>query len=367
MTNRSPLYIYDKASRGVIHILGEIEIFPHYIQSVRNNISIVIFAPNWWNQHFRSDGIWKRAYMQALMNKGADFTVVSDPFKIKPSQKVIWRPSQLLFPKEKRFTSYATNKWVHWAKQIENLGARILPNSDVISYYENKINMHKMFERVGVRAPRSFIVSDEKEYEEAIERLGLPFIVKGPYSYSSLAIDLIRTKDEYIQLGIDLSSEGSARSRSLGVPTFSLPVIIQQFLNIKRDLRVVFIGEKILSSYWRINSSKGWQPTATRFGSGVSFHGFPEQWTEFINKTINKIDFPWGGFDIAWQNDDLSTEPFILEVSPIFDPNPPPTKKYENDYYRFKYGTRIRDNWNFLHWKSIKTVADAQVEYLLNI
>ena len=78
---------------------------------------------------------------------------------------------------------------------------------------------------------------------------------------------------------------------------------------------------------------------------------------------IEKIDFPWGGFDIAWDNDDLESEPFVLEVSPCFDPNPPPPLKFADDYYKFKYSAGFR--FQLCLKDTIRKIANAQLDYLL--
>ncbi|WP_264291210.1 hypothetical protein [Aliarcobacter butzleri] len=39
---------------------------------------------------------------------------------------------------------------------------------------------------------------------------------------------------------------------------------------------------------------------------------------------MEKFNLDTGAFDIAWNNDDLNTEPYFLEVSPFYQPNPIP-------------------------------------------
>ena len=44
-------------------------------------------------------------------------------------------------------------------------------------------------------------------------------------------------------------------------------IVLQKLLNIRRDMRVTVIGNKILYAFWRINPNKEWMTTATKNGS----------------------------------------------------------------------------------------------------
>ena len=364
MTIKHINYSYSLLSRTFVHVLGEFQVFTEYVKHQKRPCPIYIYAPNWFVQHFRTDALWKRAYMLALLRRGIKAEVITETRSVKADDIIIWRPSQSLIPHAKRFTDDSTRQWVDMAVQMERRGAKIYPSSKVIAFFENKVNMHTLFCQAGVRCPLTIIASNTADYNQGIEQVGFPFIVKGSHSFSSLEIQLIKTQAAADQLCKELFLKPQ-----IGIPTTThilrAPVIIQQFLNIRRDLRVVFVGDKLIFSYWRVNSSSDWQPTATRFGSNVLFEDVPLAWQETIISVVKKIDFPWGAFDVAWENDALETEPFILEVSPCFDPNPPPPEQYKDNYYSFKYEMNIKNNWYFHHWKSIQEVADSQINYLL--
>jgi hypothetical protein len=53
-----------------------------------------------------------------------------------------------------------------------------------------------------------------------------------------------------------------------------------------------------------------------------------------------------GAFDICWAGDDLGTEPYYLEVSPAYTPNPRPAASYrDRPYYQFKVNYWGRDSY----------------------
>jgi hypothetical protein len=82
------------------------------------------------------------------------------------------------------------------------------------------------------------------------------------------------------------------------------------------------VGGEIVSYYWRINPDQEWRPTSTCRGSFVDFGHFPEKWKGWILEAYSRLNVATIAFDMAWQNDALDTEPYIIEGSPSYQPNP---------------------------------------------
>jgi len=97
-----------------------------------------------------------------------------------------------------------------------------------------------------------------------------------------------------------------------------------------------------------------WKPTSTSHGSGVDFITFPEKWRDYIISTFQKLQITTGAFDIAWQNDDLETEPYFLEVSPFYQPNPPAdlTNKLFS-YGQYKKMLLFSNSWDKLYVENV--------------
>ena len=114
-------------------------------------------------------------------------------------------------------------------------------------------------------------------------------------------------------------------------------IIVQELLNIRKDLRVIFVGNQIVHHYWRINNDNDWKPTSTGQGSSVDFNNFPEKWRSFLISEFNKMDLSTGAFDVAFENDNLDNIPLILEVSPNYQLNPKIShKKHLKSYGAYK-------------------------------
>ena len=81
---------------------------------------------------------------------------------------------------------------------------------------------------------------------------------------------------------------------------------------------------------------------ATVFGSITSYDIQLDKYKLFIKDFVKKTNFFMGGIDICWENDDLESDPYVLEVSHYFEINPPPLNetvaykifKYTPEYYR---------------------------------
>ena len=351
------------AVKAYIHTQGETMILPHSLKPANPNAATAILVPNGFTRYINSDAIWLREYVLALVRRNKSLNIVSSAEEVYPKQLVIWRPSEKWVQRRWRYSSKVSSTLAETARLIERRGAVIMPNSKVISYYENKVNMHDMFKREGVRSPATFAVNTMDEYIDASKKIGLPFIIKGAYGFSSSHIYLVDNDNDAYNFGKQIFLAPGSKTQDESTNSFQMPVLVQEYLNIRRDMRVIFVGKKIFISYWRINTSTSWKSTATSFGSKVIYESFPAHWLNFLMDVINKINFPWGGLDIAWNNDDFSCEPYVLEVSPCFEPNPPPPAEFGDNYYQFKY--QSKHIYNLRIWETIRGISDAQVGYML--
>jgi len=207
------------------------------------------------------------------------------------------------------FVNYAKTLH-HIAEQLEEQHCRVFPKTQDILFWENKGHMTRKFFEHDISRPRTVILNGADELENI--DLPYPVLIKEEHSASSFGVHKISSR---AQLEKFLSDSGYfPRNKNL---------IVQELLNIHRDLRVILVGDRIIHHYWRINLGEEWQPTSTsREGSKVDFGNFPEHWRGFIIDQFKRLGLVAGAFDIAWQHDDLSTIPLILEVSPNFQPNP---------------------------------------------
>lgn len=209
-------------------------------------------------------------------------------------------------------------------EQLEAQGNCLMPSLHEAKHWENKIWMHQQFEKAAVNEPKTLLYDIAKN-KALPDNWIPPFLVKDPHSAGSGGVYKVSTTQEYAALAERLGAEG--------IET----VVIQQLLNIRKDLRVILIDGEIVLHYWRINTADEWKPTSTSHGSSVDFVTFPEHWRAYIMDTYRRLNIRLAAFDVLWDNDDLTTTPIFLEVSPSFQPNPAPPPRYANiPYSEFK-------------------------------
>ena len=80
---------------------------------------------------------------------------------------------------------------------------------------------------------------------------------------------------------------------------------------------------------------------------------------------LEKLNLDTGAFDIAWNNDDLNTEPYFLEVSPFYQPNPIPKFDLNKlNYGDWKNSFSIKNNYNK---EVIDLIFKIQYKYIQEI
>jgi glutathione synthase/RimK-type ligase-like ATP-grasp enzyme len=216
------------------------------------------------------------------------------------------------FLKKLSFKDYSKN-FIFIISQLENQGNFIIPSSKEAKLWENKIYMTDQFSKLGISTPKTNLLNNLKEIECC--DLTYPYLIKEEHSASAKGVHKISDK---IALRNLLNDDYFKRN---------FKIIVQQLLNMRRDLRVIFVGDKIVNFYWRINNEKKWKPTSTSHGSSVDFENFPEKWRSFLIKEFLKLNIYTGAFDVAWENDNINSTPKILEVSPYYQLNPKTSNK----------------------------------------
>lgn len=230
---------------------------------------------------------------------------------------------------------------------------QVFPDTHEAALWENKAYMHKVFDERNIRTPKSTIFNLKSLKNEELINLSYPLLIKEEHSCSAFGVHKLNSYKEIVSL-----------LKSDKVSSMNDRVICQELLNIRRDLRVIIVGDKIVLHYWRINLADEWKPTSTGHGSEVDFVTFPEQWRGWIMDTFKRLDMKTGAFDIAWQNDDLDTEPYILEVSPFYQPNPKPYKNMDINYGDWKKTVSLKNSYLF---GFIDVMFDIQEELVNNL
>lgn len=257
-----------------------------------------------------------------------------------------------------RYNVYSFNNhmsaWEYISEQLEKQRNLVFYTSREIKYWENKIYMYDKFAEYGIPHPRTRIIEEITDLQD--KDVSFPLLVKDMHSRGSQGIFKINDLNELKEL----IESPAAKQKNNG------KFIVQELLNMRRDLRVIVVGEEIVLHYWRINKTDAWLPTSTGFGSEVDFDDFPEAWRNHIVTTFKKLGITTGAFDIAWQNDDLSLPPLYLEVSPSYQPNPKPLQKVEY-YGLWKKSFSMVNNYDKAYIDLVFEIEDKYLEECLKL
>jgi hypothetical protein len=223
---------------------------------------------------------------------------------------------------------------IHVVEELEKQNNTLFPSLNELKYWENKSFMHRKFDELNINCPKTWIVSKPEDLFPLKEQLKFPCLLKECNSSGAAGVFQVKDYASLFELINQKNQEGKYE------------FLVQLLINMRRDLRVIIVGEEIVLHYWRINESKEWKPTSTGHGSKVDFITFPNQWRKEIVNILKTLEISTGAFDVTWENDDLATEPIILEVSPAYMPNPPVPEKWKDiPYSEFKNKLSIKNSY----------------------
>ncbi|MBS1976050.1 MAG: hypothetical protein JST46_01690 [Bacteroidetes bacterium] len=281
------------------------------------------------------------------------FIQLGVPFRVYLGRKVgKFHNHHIFFSVTKFYDPFAFDNYAqilhHVSKQLEAQGNKVYPTSHETLFWENKAYMHRQFDLLGIKSPRTKIIQSLNDLSE-IDSLSFPLLVKEPHSSSSMGLHKVSSEEELRRVIEDN-----------GLFSRSEFLLIQELIDMRKDLRITVVGSKICHHYWRINLQNDWRPTATGFGSKVDFEFLPDYLPQWISSITAKLDLTTAGFDLTWQHDDISGEPIVLEVSPFYQPNPPvDLGKLPYTYGAYKKKLLIRNSWDK---RFVDIVFDLQLE-----
>jgi ribosomal protein S6--L-glutamate ligase len=92
------------------------------------------------------------------------------------------------------------------------------------------------------------------------------------------------------------------------------PVIYaQEYLPIDRDLRIVYVGGRIVAAFWRLQSPHGFHNNVAR-GGVIERSPVPGPARKLVLRLARSLDINHAGFDIAM----LGGHPYVLEFNRLF-------------------------------------------------
>ncbi|OIO57813.1 MAG: hypothetical protein COX57_03750 [Alphaproteobacteria bacterium CG_4_10_14_0_2_um_filter_63_37] len=175
---------------------------------------------------------------------------------------------------------------------------RVFPSHATYLMGHDKIEMTRALQSVAApHVPQTLILpGTELAQERILEELSFPFVAKAARSSMGQGVFLI---------------ENRAQLRAY-IADHSI-LYVQEHLPIDRDLRVVWVGDRVVTAYWRIGAEGGFKNNVAQ-GGALSFEGIPPQALTLVAKVAKKLKINHAGFDLAL----VGGHPYFLEFNVMF-------------------------------------------------
>jgi len=177
------------------------------------------------------------------------------------------------------------------------LKARIFPSP--ASYYVgyNKVEMTRAIEALAPEhLPRTLILAATDEaVAQVVEELSFPLVLKEPRSSMGHGVFLVESRAELAD-----------HARRLEV------LYVQEYLPLEADLRVVYVGDRVVTAYWR-RGGDGFHHNIAA-GAEADFTDVPEAAVALAERLARGLGINYAGFDIAM----VDGHPYFLELNLFF-------------------------------------------------
>jgi glutathione synthase/RimK-type ligase-like ATP-grasp enzyme len=276
--------------------------------------------------------------------QGYDIHLITNPDDLQKNDLVLFRFGADFDGWKYETTEQTSIQLSTLIHRLESKGCICYPNSYMMQFYENKVKLDTLFNLNDIHIPETHVFT-RQDPDKITDVSNFPVIVKWAYSCSSNGINQAYNQEELFTV---LSGLFKLRNEC---------AIVQKKILTLKEARISYYGSSIFHGYYRYRNTIEQVSAATRFGSYVDFHIDLEKYRPFIEGFIRKTGMIQGGIDLIWENGDESKEPFVLEVSPIFDINPPLPEDWKECYASFKKSPIFDDHW-------VKTLKDSSKIFL---
>lgn len=181
---------------------------------------------------------------------------------------------------------------------VYGLKKRIFPNINTFHLGHNKIEMTRaLWATFPQNVPYTRIMGRSQIDIEAIEEeFGYPSVAKEVKNSMGQGVFLIKNRKELM----DYTEKNEV-------------LYIQERLPIDRDLRVVYVGNRVVAAYWRIGKEGSFHNNIAKGGT-YSYEEIPVGAVDLVDKIAKELGINHAGFDVVIVGDRY----YILEFNVLF-------------------------------------------------
>ena len=160
---------------------------------------------------------------------------------------------------------------------------RIFPSISSYHLGHDKVEMTRAFEALApAHTPHTLILpATPAAVEQVLDTFSFPFVGKAVRSSMGEGVYLIEGRDDLARY---------VRDHSI--------LYIQERLPIERDLRVVWVGDQVLTAYWRQAQAGRFHNNVARGGT-VCFEQVPAAALDLVSRIAPALGIDHAGFDVA--------------------------------------------------------------------
>ena len=175
---------------------------------------------------------------------------------------------------------------------------RLFPSLPSYHLGHDKIEMTRAFQAVcPEHVPQTLILpATPVSAEEVLDTFAFPFVAKRVRSSMGEGVWLIEDRAAW-------------RAYADAHDTW----YVQERLPIDRDLRVVTVGDRVLTAYWRTAPAGAFHHNVAR-GGRVDFDAIPDAALRLASRVARELGIDHAGFDLAW----LDGHAWLLEFNVRF-------------------------------------------------
>jgi ribosomal protein S6--L-glutamate ligase len=181
---------------------------------------------------------------------------------------------------------------------VYGLHRRIFPSVNSYHLGHDKVEMTRAFLSVAPEHVPATIIrpGGDGAFDAVLEGLGLPVVLKEIRNAQGRGVHRVDTRPplrEWVET-IDV-------------------VYAQEVLPIDRDLRVVWVGDRVLTAYWRVAEAGTFHNNVAR-GGRISFEDVPPAALALVERVARGLGIDHAGFDVAM----VDGHPWLLEFNTFF-------------------------------------------------
>lgn len=178
------------------------------------------------------------------------------------------------------------------------LGKPVFPSVSSYLLGYDKLEMTRAFQsRFPAHVPLTLILPNEPRYQRRIlDGLDFPFVAKLARGARGEGVFLIEAEHDWHHY--------CSRTDML---------YAQELLDIDRDLRIVWIGDRVVHAYWRV-AAPGCFYNNLAHGGSIDLAGIPEAALALVRDIAVRFGIDYAGFDVAMRGG----HPFVFEFNRLF-------------------------------------------------